>query len=46
MPPPPPGNHIHVERGGNIVDVNCTDSQPMQACAAVAERLLGDGRKL
>jgi hypothetical protein len=46
MPPPSPGAHFHVERGGNVVDVKCADDQPMQACAAIAEQLLTEGRKL
>ncbi len=47
MPPPPsPGAHFRIERGGNVVDVKCADDQPMQACAVIARQLLSDGRQL
>jgi len=46
MPPPSPGAHFHIERGGNVVDLKCADDEPMQACAAIARQFLTEGRKL
>lgn len=41
-PPPAPSRaaHFRLEGAGNVLDVQCAENEPMQACADIALRLL------
>lgn len=41
-PPPPPSRaaHFRLEGAGAVLDVQCAEDEPMQACADIAIRLL------